>query len=793
MKRVVGVAAGVASFTLSTGLAAQTIATPTSAPEAAGSIRPAADPSASENSPAAAAVRQEDNRQLGDIVVTARRVSERLQDVPVAVTAVTGVEFRQKSFRELKDIGQTVPNVRFENASTATDGINISIRGQSQADIILTTDSSVGLYLDNVSLPRLFGLRSSFVDTQRIEVLRGPQGTLYGRNTTGGAVSIFTNDPVDTLGGSVKLGYGNYDEKEAQAVLNAPLAEGLSVRLAGDIETHDGYGKNSTGRGVLAINSKYIRGKVKYTSGDFTAVLMGDYTRFHDTGQSTHFILTPGNAALGVPPGAPLTYEIAAELGGLTPENIGRAVGILTDYQNGVGEGFYDTGASTAVGTIHRGYHSAANLEYKLSPQVTARSITGYNGFKREETYDSDATPFPTGFTDTKIHQHFFSQELQLLGNMGRLSWVLGGYYSNEKGSNLTNNFYLPALTGGLVGIQDGDVTNKSIAGFAQASYKLTDKWALTGGVRYTRETKGLLVRNRAIIGGAPVCQVPASLGSTPTDCSGDIRNHFAKPSWLVSTDYKITPDIMVYGKVSRGFRGGGQNLLGTTAVTLAPFKPEQATEYELGAKTELFDRRLRLNLALWHDDYRDIQRSSVVFDAATGTTGTLITNAAAASLQGVEAEAALRATEALTLNASFGYFHAHYKTFVDQSGDRSGEDWPLTPNYTYSIGGHYVMPTSIGDGSADLGWSWRSRVNLDPSGRIPGALIQKGYGLLNGRLALSIDSINSEISVYGRNILGKKYNASGLAIEALGFDAFNRGYPRTYGVEFLVHFGGER
>ena len=735
-----------------------------------------------------------DRGQLADIVVTARRVTEKLQDVPIAVTALSGNDLVRQSVKEFRDVGATIPNVRFEQSNASADSVNIQVRGQSQSDVLLTTDSSVGLYFDNVALPRLYGLRSSFVDMERVEVLRGPQGTLYGRNTTGGAVSIFSKDPTDEIGASVSLGYGNYDAKEVIGILNVPLSEGLAARVVGNLRSHDGYGRDGAGREVADENSKYIRGKLKFESGRFSANLMADYTNYRDGGpMGALSAIMPADAAAGMPPGGLATLELALQLqGALTPEAIGQAIGLLTQYSTTSPDGnFYNVWGAQPQLTNYKGWRTALNMDYELSDDLLVKSITGYSGFRRRSLYEPDATPFPIGTTDTRIRQKFFSQELQLQGNSGPLEWVVGGYYSREHGFDFTINDYLPFLAGGLRGIQDGEVTNKSIAGFAQATYAVSDTVNITGGARYTKETKAIVTQNHQILGGATICSVPGTIlvGS----CLGKVSNNFSKPSWLISADWKPVQDILLYAKVSRGFRGGGQNLRGTTVDTFTPFKPETATEYEIGAKTELLDRRLRLNVALWRDNYRNIQRSIFVLNPVSGSTDTLVTNAAAATLQGFEAEATLRATEGLTLNGSLGYFHAKYKSFVDFTGDRTGEDWPLTPDWTYSLSARYELPTSFGTASAQFDWAWRSKVNLDPSARFPGAEVQESFGLLNGRIAAQIDSLGSEVSLFGRNLLKKKYNVSGLALESLGFDFINRGMPRTYGIQFVARFGGER
>jgi iron complex outermembrane receptor protein len=745
-------------------------------------------------SPTAHAQSDDSRPQLEEVVVTARRVTERLQDVPVAVTALSGAELRRQSVREFKDVGQTVPNVRFEQSNASADSVNIQVRGQSQADVLLTTDSSVGLYLDGVSVPRLYGLRGAFVDMERVEVLRGPQGTLYGRNTTGGAVTLFSRDPRSEFGASIDASYGNFDARSIVAVVNAPLADGMAARLVGAISKRDGYGRDQAGRQLASEDSKYVRGKVRMESGAFTATLAADYTDYSDGGPIGHLTaLTAAAPALGLPPGGAATLEIALRLrGALTPQSIGEALTLLNQYLTEPNGKFHDSWGGQQALTRYTGWRGSLNAEWRMSDQITLRSITGYSEFQRRSLYEPDQTPYPLGTTDASVRENFFSQELQLLGNMERLKWVLGGYYSREHGFDLTLNDYLPVLTGGLRGVQDGEVTNRSVAGFAQATLALSDTVNITGGVRYTQERKSLITQNRSIVAGVIACQVPVSVRQ-PGRCLGDISDRFSKASWLASADWKPQESVLLYAKVSRGFRGGGQNLRGTSEASFQPFAPEIATEYELGAKTEFLDRRLRLNLALWQDDYKNIQRSIVLLNPTSGTADTLITNATAATLKGFEAEAILRPIEALTLSGSAGYFHSKYKTFIDLTGDRSGEDWPLTPKWTYSLSARFEQPTSVGLVSAQLDWSWRGRVNLDPSAQVAGAEIQKAFGLLNGRLALALPSLNGEIALFGRNLLDEKYNVSGLALESVGFDFVNRGAPRTYGVQLTMRLGGER
>jgi iron complex outermembrane recepter protein len=775
----------------------------------------------------------------GDIVVTARRVAERLQDVPLAVSAVSSETLDRQSIRELKDLTSTVPNLSIYTGNSGGADVLVSIRGQVQSNTgLLFVDPSVGVYVDGLNVPRNTGLRSGLVDVERVEVLRGPQGTLYGRNTTGGAVSIITKDPANAFGGSVQGTYGNYNAWNLLGVLNVPLAPDLAIRFVAQHGEHDAYGHQVlTGQGLNDERSTYLRGKLKYNNGTFRATLSADYFRYRSKGIVFHMVgLTPpstdprfSGAVANVPGAAPVTaanpdgrgtYVIA---GGASTAAIQRALGLplspagldqaSTVLQSYTWPGRDNIGFQDTYGTSSEnyglslpknagnsnGYSITLDVGYNISDTLSIRSITGTRHYKRYEAYDFDSTPFPLFATsNSNPYANFYSQELQILGNTEHLNWVVGGFYSYEKGEEFQPNIALQAIGATNYALGDGTTINRSTAIFAQGTYKFTNKLSVTLGARYTWDKRQTFNRRRSFSSVAPdgsrvvTCGIPVSLRSDPLICEADLRGTFSDPSWLASLDYKFTPDVLVYAKYARGYRSGGvqgRANVASNPLAFQNYEPEILTEYELGLKMELLNGGARLNVAAFRDDYSDVQRSVTRVNPLTGAGFTLVSNAATARLYGVEAETRLRVTDALTLNGSVSYLDAKYKEFQDFTlGDRSGEPWPA-PKWTFSIGGTYDVPTSFGSLLATVAWDYRSRQNLQPQAIIRIQNVQPGFGLLNGRISAHVDAADMDVALFGRNILNKNYYVSGISLEAVGFNTLVVGAPRTYGIQVTKRF----
>ena len=731
---------------------------------------------------------------IEDIVVTARKRSESVQDVPVAITAMSGDQMVDRSVKDITDIAASTPSFFAQVSSADPSALLISMRGQSSTDALMTLDSPVGVYLDGVYLPRQIGLRAAMVDIERVEVLRGPQGTLFGKNTTGGAVSITTRQPdLREVGGFASMVLGEHGRMEATGALNVPLIEDvMAVRAVAQYSGNNGYGRNMLGDRIGGDVSKSGRINVAIAPGDRLKInLSGDYQRIKGDGIITRLAwLNPMTQAPGSSLPAPtnlLRATLAQQGLADTPANRIAAYEYLQSALLGNGS-FYDAPTRSPQSNDYEGYGVSATIAYDISDYLSVKSITANRWADRDSAVDFDGTPItlfePRYTTTSKV----FSQELQLLSDpSARLSWILGGYYSKETGNEFTVTSTLPPLLATNPAISDGDVTNKSVAAFGQANFRLTDTIRITAGLRWTEETKSLLTRNR----NAVACNVPVAIRIDGT-CAGYLSNSYSDWSYLLSADWKPSNATLIYAKTSRGFKGGGQNIRGQASDVRSfnPFTPETVTDYEIGAKLDLLDRRLRFNLAGYHAIYDDIQRSTSI-QLASGGASTLVTNAAKATINGVELEMTARPTDALTLNVNASYTDASYDSFNDATiGDRSAEHFPV-PRWTVATNLTYELPTSAGDLKFIAGWNWRSATQLRPAALAVSSVTQKAYGLVDARISLHVDAIDADVAIFAKNLLDKEYLVGAVDLDrSLGFNIVNVGTPRVIGVEFRKSFG---
>ena len=733
---------------------------------------------------AAQAPERNEKAKIEEVVVVARRIEENIQDVPLAITALSSDQLRNQSITTIQDLSAAVPNLLISPAAADPSAIYIGIRGQVLGDALLTIDSPIGLYFDDVNVPRTYGMTGALVDIQRVEVLRGPQGTLYGRNTTGGAVSFYTVDPKDELGGYLNFRAGNYNLTSVEGAANIPLSNTLTSRFVVAKTQRDGYGHDGLGRSALDDDSEYYRAKLKLTLENFSALLNIDHTELRNYGGlSTLSGLTPGSALS--PPGGLATIETAAELG-LNPAN---PIDLATAYSTLQSElnrsDFYrNSGNYLPQASSFNGTSAALKLEWELSDNLSFRSITGYRSINKTANLDLDGTRFHIVEALQETSDDFYSEELQLLGGDAQFNWVAGLYFGYETGKDYSDGTALPALTGNMISTIDGSVKSKNTAGFGQLNWEFAERWTMTLGARYSSERKELVSHNRSSPGG---CNIPASLLDNPGVCTGSFSSTFTNPSWLASLQYAITDEINIYGKYARGFRAGGQNIRGSTfAETFASFDPEKVTEYEIGLKSQWLDRLLTFNAAMYYNEYSDVQRTILL---NTGGISTAVTNAAKANLYGFETELRLHATDQLTLSGSVGYNHAKYQSFTDFTGDRSGEDWP-TPELTYALSARYEQPTDFGSYSLQLNYNWQDDLNLSPSATLTSAVTQKAYGLLNTRINMRVESMNFDLALFGKNLTNEEYYTAATSLEVLGFDQRFVGNPRTYGIEIKKMFG---
>lgn len=740
-----------------------------------------------------------DTSGIADIVVTARKISESAQRVPLSIIALGPEQIENSGIQNVQDLQSQAPNLILQTHPTDPQSLSLAMRGQKQVDLTLTLDPSVGVYVDGFYNPRSLGLRGALVDMARVEVLRGPQGTLYGRNTTGGALALYTNDPVDRFEGMAQASRGNYNAWEVVGVANIPMTEGLALRLVAQHNEHDGYGKDSLGRPLLEENATYVRGKLRAELGErVTLTAMGSYTDSESSGaivKLTH-VRPATNGGVAVSDFSTAVRGVAAELGlAPTPANLRIAQARLDAFVGSPSGRFYDTNGAFAQASKTKIYTAGLDITGEISDAISIRSLTGYMGVDRLARTDTDATPFNiVGGPRTTI-DNYYSQELQLLGSSDALNWVIGGYYGMERGVDITVSDTVPFLSPTSPTIFDATVRNRSLAAFAQGVWEFAPRARLTVGGRYSWDNRVLISANRNRL--SP-CVVPApgfdAVTASPVSrqCPRTFVDKYSDPSYLVSLDYELNDDILVYAKTARGYRSGGRNFKGSNNIgTFIAFDPETVTEYEVGLKSYFFDRRVRFNLAVYYDKYNDVQKVATIVLPVTNTFSSQTVNAAKARVQGFEADILWRVTDAFTLNGAVGLVDGKYKDFQDLSkGDRSNEPFDV-PKWTFNVGGRYEVETGLGMLGLQVDYQWQDKFYLDPQNYRIVDFRQPARGLLSARASLDIDSVDAKIAFFGRNLTNKQYLSSGASpYDSLGLNFAVTGEPRIFGIEFTKRFG---
>jgi iron complex outermembrane receptor protein len=728
---------------------------------------------------------------LEEIVVTARKRVENLQVVPVSVTAFSGEALKEQSVKTLLDVQGQVPGLYIQPDGGDIQSLEFTLRGRKQNDTASTLDASVGLYVDGLYSPRGIGLLGSLLDIDQFQVLRGPQGTLYGRNTTGGAILVNSNNPTNEFSASIDLTGGNLHSRSAVGILNLPITDNLAVRLVAERGKDDGWGHNANGAELASEDSQYYRAKLRATWGNnWEAVLSGHWEQNITGGLDVKLVgLTPANfQGNGLPEGGLVNLETQAELG-LTEA---QATSYLQSAIAQQRASFYDNGATTNQYSKVTRRDVALNISGDVADGLTFRSITGYQMLVRNLYFPS---PIPVTFFwgQTYTESGYTSQEFQLLGTAGNVKWVTGLYGGYEDGADNLTSLLLPAIAGPTLTYQNNGIINTNAAAFAQGTWEFVPSWRLTGGVRYSRDQKKM----NAFDAVGTACQVPApgveSITLGPAQCPRWFQNTFTGVPWLISIDHNVTPDVLAYAKVSKGYRSGGENEGGAVEVeTYASFRPETNIEYELGTKTEFFDHKLRMNFDVYYDDYTDLQVSTAIV-AADGAFVAVASNAATAKVRGMELEGDVLLTSDFKVHYSAAYTDAYYGKFFDQIfGDRSHQPWTV-PKWMGSLSGQYTTPIDIGHILWQLDYSWKGKIDLDGSAVLQSQVTQGPVGLLNGRVNLHMDAWDADIALYGKNITGKEYYYQSFTFESLGVNMNYSAPPRMFGVELVKHFGKGR
>ncbi|WP_198351028.1 TonB-dependent receptor [Flavisphingomonas formosensis] len=688
---------------------------------------------------------------VGDIVVTARRREETLQKVPVSITAFTAKDLASRQVDNISQIAGSTPNLVF-NSSAPVSGSNtaasIFIRGIGQTDFTLVTDPGVGLYLDGVYIARSVGGVLDLVDVQRVEVLRGPQGTLFGKNAIGGAINITSAPPSGKWDASLQVTTGSRNRIDVKGVIDVPITDNMALRVSGGELSQGGYVHNVGGPKLGNTNAQLARAALHWEPVDRLKIdINGDYTRRREQAQAMKLLDFNPNA--GAPTFGPFNGVIAPAFG--YPQFDSR-------YTEGGPYQTFQGRNPNAISNLNL-FGVSGTIQYALDDALTIKSITAYRKFDSQFGRDSDNSPYTIVETYDDIHHHQFSQELQLYGSLldGKLDYLLGGYYFKESGNDL-NDVY----TSVILIKSGGAASTRSAAGFVHLTYHATDKLRITGGVRYTNEKKTFLPDQQVIFydytqslfGGAGFTdgqRILPEVKSTRT---------FDNVSALAGIDYQWTNRFMTYFSFSQGFKSGGFNQrVFPPRSEPGSFDPETANVYEVGLKWSNDPGTIRFDADAFYTQYKDIQVK--IIDVVAPGTG----NAARGRIYGAEAELTAKPIPALTLNASAGYLNTAYTKFAANfdptQGITKNNRFVNSPKWSLAGAISYVIPAgSLGDITLRGDWSYRSKVYNDAANSE--RIAQPGFSLFNANVILDTHDKLWQVSVGVKNIGNKAYLLTG-------------------------------
>lgn len=674
---------------------------------------------------------------IQDIVVTARKRAESLQDVPASIQVVGATQIRALNASSLSDLNGSTPN-----ASVSPTSGGITIRGISSATRNAGFEAGAALYVDGVYQGRPLGNNQDLIDIDRVEILRGPQGTLYGKNTTAGAFSLTTVSPGETWRGKGLLRLGSRDAVQAQAYVAGPVVSDLlGIKVSGFRRSQDGFQQDvATGLKYGNIDVIGGRGELRFTPGGWTISLRGDYTK--DKSRSAR----------------PEPVSSAAVIPGM--DTIASNIKQPRIVKTGGGSLTIDRG--TDVGRI--------------------TSITALRRLTDDFTFDDDYYVNAPVFGSVSHHWHDkarqLSQEIRLVSEKsGPLSYVVGLYYFDQ---TLNSNRPFDVGAAQSVFFDLVEIGTKSYAAFANADYQITSKLTLTAGLRYTIEKKDLDFQQK---GFAPLGYptIPRSFdGFTDRDLSP-----------MASIRYQFNPNFMTYVTVSRGFKAGGWNpdITKETTTSGIQFAAEKVTNYEAGIKTQFFDRKLTLNVSGYHMDYSNLQVSQFL-----GTTvGFVITNAGKAVINGTEIEVIARPKSWLNLRGGGAYNDAHYTAFLSGNGaDYAGQQFTNVPKYSAYISGEITAPlTSWANLQIHGDFRYQSKAFFDDARTVSivGPYASDGYGIVNGNIGLKMSN-GFEVSAYAQNLTNKRVLLA-RAADLLNLKVISDTYgaPREFGVRLGYSF----
>jgi len=692
---------------------------------------------------------------LEEVLVTAQRREQTLQEVPMAITAFTGENLAALQADNLDSLQGAVPNLNLVQGRGSNSSVNAFIRGVGQPDALPTFDPAVGIYLDDVYMSRIQGALFKLYDIERIEVLRGPQGTLYGKNTPGGAIRLITRTPGQEVEAKAGITVGDYSRLQAAAYLSGPFSDSFAVGISVLSDERDGFVTDpATGREYNDEGTTVARLKARWDATENVEfVFAADYS-------DEDVALTLGRQeatliSVDLATGLPVVRQLAptGEWNFQTRTSLGDAGGQKLD----------NSGLSMTV-------------SWDINDQLTFKSITSSRELDADLYIDIDATEWEIGDVFVGVDQEQFSQEFQLLGDNGsNVNWVAGLYYLNEEIPSHQEAYADDFLVFGALPISflrtiDDDLETTSYAAFAQVDWQFADRWTLGLGIRYTDEEKDYF-RTTSTFSNV--------LGSA--DPAFTFNDSGSWDAWTptVSLDYAMNNAVRFYGRLAKGFKSGGFNGRANTPADVSSFDPEEVWTLEFGAKTSLANGRLQANYAVFWTQYDDFQ-ARVSLGEGVGASFPVL-NAAELDIAGGEIEIAWLPIDPLQLTAQIGYLDSDYGAGGFSGADGVPDQPAFSPDWTMRYSGIYTFDLSGGSSlSFAANASYRDEMQL--SAENTPVLQEDDYWLLNGFIGWTSANQNWSVTAGVKNATDEVYKVEGQDFRSVGnIQTAYYGDPRTY------------
>ncbi len=716
------------------------------------------------------AVSPNEETSIEEITVTARLREERIQDVPISVTALTGEKLRFQSITETTDLYKISPSLTINPAATRLGTMAVRIRSLVDQSASNGQDSTVAVYFADAIVNRQHAFRGALFDIETVQVLKGPQGTLFGRSSTAGALLIDPKRPSDRFEGHIDVTYGQYNRRELEGVLNLPLATGLALRIAAKSTGFDGNILNEfDGSKINEKSGNYIRGGLSWApTENLKTYFLFDYAEFDGSPSPTQAIdYRPGSPGALFFPSLPGFIQDQREKG--------RAITSLNSIP------FVDA-KNIGVTNI---------TEVELGG-IRLKNILNFRHAKLLDNVDQDGTPFPIAAVEGELNSKQYSQELQAHGGAfgDKLTYVLGFNFFRENQTQIT----AVGIFGGAPLVSQGQPDGRSLAGFAQINFDISEKLRLTAGGRFTRDKRQLTSTARE---GSGACAIfDENDQPLPEPCINFVEETFEEPSYTVGFDYRPVDNVLLYLSHRRGYRSGGFTVLAARPIEFRPFDSEIVKDFEGGFKSDwqLGGMPVRTNLAIFYADYTNIQRT-IVTVTPTGNFLQAILNAADATIKGGEFEFSMRPSRDLELSGYFAMSRARYGEFTNpfNGADLSANRFGAAPDYMGRIFADYRLPIiddELGDIHLSGSWRWQSRTVFGDINELD--VKQPNHGVADFRADWrNVGGTEFSVSAWITNAFNKDFIANGVPLKpSLGITPVIFGERRMIGFSVRYTFG---